>query len=832
MFTPVNYPKPFHLDNIKAIVVVAPGTVTDRVWRGYESSNAWYARLGYQTENPAKLLQWEVYELGDCCLCGIASATVYWRGPRTEKTAIIPQSVHTRKDKTVIGPREGPSECRVLLCRTCYMNYGARLAIATYPPMDKTSCVKCECKWDGEVLHKCPDHLDVVVQCGHHVNRGEGSLLAAPEQVTPLTIKRENSHDSLEDLNPSPKTELDALIEASFPIPDASRPNIKLYSRAPEKVRLADTPSRANVITEESCKGKVIDMSVQDVVKAMMRARSCISQRAKAQPFTSGYSSKRFYDWYTNCTPCKNLAKEGEVLTWEVLAAPIPMLPKSTGEGNTSGSTKDNLGMISVFSWVKIQIHLDLNINGAVKAMAVSFSHVNNTADQLTNRFETEQGYSLSPEISTADLPSGDVRAEKQTESPVVSKAQKRKSNAVTQTAQTPTSNLGESSESDGPPTKVAHTAEVWAKPRGSTGTGSASGPQMKGDVEKKESTERPTAHVQTSDRGKSLERDEPPAKVARTAEAPAKPKESTCARSASGTQTTGDVVNQERANKHTDQKQTSDRGKSLEGDEPPAKVARTSEAPAKPKGSTGAGSASGTQTTGDVVNQERANKHTDQKQTSDRGKSLERDEPPAKAWTKPGWSGSFKKEATVQLYDEDGRRFQHEELFNPKVWQSIAIVRHGRIPRHDPFMAWDGHYLTRIMAESTLLAVSSIKVRPGLLRRRSPVEGAREEAQVALYQNNDFTWAVISALGTSERTKHPWSPPLIAAILSVPSHPRQWQLFKGVKERADHPCYIRSSAGDFPREGEKGQEPWHGNFRNNYRIQPWHTGHLQRHTP
>lgn len=197
--------------------------------------------------------------------------------------------------------------------------------------------------------------------------------------------------------------------------------------------------------------------------------------------------------------------------------------------------------------------------------------------------------------------------------------------------------------------------------------------------------------------------------------------------------------------------------------------------------------------------------------------------DPCAMAWPQPGWSPVpyfRKKSQRMQLYDEGGWRLQNHVLFNPTVWQRIAAVRRGRVPPHDPFMPWDGHHLTKIMAESKLLAVTSIK----LFRRNTPFEWDKEETQVALYQSRTLTWAVISALG---KTEGQWCPPSIVAILAVPGHPKQWMLFNGVKEKGVWHSDTCPSSNELPIEGVKGPEPCHGDrdYRSHQMGHPWQPG-------
>ncbi|KAL2081998.1 hypothetical protein ACEWY4_021816 [Coilia grayii] len=726
MLTSVNYLKPFHLANIKAIVVLAPGTDGKLIWTGQETNNAWYARLGYQAESPAKPLQWRVYEPGDCSLCATATATVRWRGPRSEKPGKMPEFKHPtvyRRDNTIIGPREGPSECRVLLCRTCYMTYGTRLAIATYPPMDETSCDECVCKWDGEVLHKCPDHLGVVVQSGIHVNRGEGNLLEPTNPVGPFTREEGelSPHGGTEDFASLLTSELEALIDGSFPFPKTSTPIIPLYSRAPEMVRLADTTSRAKVITEESLKEKAVDMSVQDIVKSMIGARSRISQRTKTEAFTSEYSSKMSDDWYTDCTPFKG--HEREVLTWEVLAAPIPMLDKSTAEVKATRSTKDKATMITMFSRVQIKISLDL-MNRAIKAMAVDFNQEKDC--QQINNVEAKKG-NVRPQ-SGENPKRKEIAVDKDNVRPQSGENPKRKEIAVD------TDNVRPQS-GENPKRKEIAVATDNVRPQ------SGENPKKK-EIAVATDNVRPQSGENPKRKEIAVDTDNV------TPQSGENPKRKEIA-----------VAKDNR-------------------EEPPAKVARRVDAW----------------------------------------------RPEAKGWsTFPPLSPN----ARIQLYDEYGTKFQDNQLLNPTVWQSIAVVRPGRVPRHKPFMNWAGHHLTSVMSESTLLAVTAIKVNPKVLRRGSLFKGhsIREEAQVALYQNESGTWAMISTLGSGGENNSnaegsaPWCPPSIVAILAAPDHPRQWHLYRGVRQSEGYPrlnSEARPPVGEFPKEGVKGPR------KNPRRLERW----------
>lgn len=362
---------------MRCLLALSPAGDGLRIWAGKCLGTALQAREGYLAHAPAEQMVWQVYNPGSCHICSQAVAHVKWLGHGSQRPREVPGGRQTLTPRAcgTLGPREGPRGARFLVCRQCYLEYGARLCIVTYPSMTEKEMGECQCLWDGTALATCPRHHGVKTHSGIFINRGYEDL-RGPQASLPRARRGLNHLVLLGDTQDGQgwmKSELESLIDHCFPVPSVPRAERRGYSQGPGGVRLGPSKSRDAVLADDALTALALDVSVSGILKLMLGARPILAKTFAAVPFTKGYQEDPQcpdLDWFTDCSIHKARNLKREVLTWvvSVAEAPAGTSEQSYTEGATHKPRKTE-----AYVWVEIRVTLDVTSRGAIRSMQVWF---------------------------------------------------------------------------------------------------------------------------------------------------------------------------------------------------------------------------------------------------------------------------------------------------------------------------------------------------------------------------------------------------------------------------------------------------------------------------
>lgn len=150
------------------------------------------AKQGYLQSPRMSKLVWRQYAPGTCACCRTQVCKVQWMGQAGRKPVVHTVQNPTRYWGQEVPFREGPGGCRVLLCGKCYVEYGLRVNLASYPAMTVQQLASCNCQAglgnNGVGLFTCSAHAkDVEVVTGLYLERGPGWLAVEGQRTGPPT---------------------------------------------------------------------------------------------------------------------------------------------------------------------------------------------------------------------------------------------------------------------------------------------------------------------------------------------------------------------------------------------------------------------------------------------------------------------------------------------------------------------------------------------------------------------------------------------------------------------------------------------------------------------
>ena len=298
------------------------------------------------------------HNLARCSLCLTRVTNVLWWGRSKQRPNQVPKDPNPLPGHTsgtyTFGPKEGPRGCRALLCPSCYVEYGPRICLATYPPMTSEEVIRCKCMWLGYSLAPCEAHEGVRFNPGVHLIKGQGFLQAGEAPVRRGAAGRGgiSFRGSMEALDSLQETALEKTITQSFPRPPPSRGNRMYMNRGPASFYAMDTPEREklfskNQSTSDSEKLRGVDLLLDcaSLIRMMLAVRAELTQPGLLPvPFQYGIAmpkGEEVFDWLTTVSgevPGKGFR---ELLSIELAVRDGPEITRqgSGSEPVTIGST-------------------------------------------------------------------------------------------------------------------------------------------------------------------------------------------------------------------------------------------------------------------------------------------------------------------------------------------------------------------------------------------------------------------------------------------------------------------------------------------------------------
>ena len=305
-------------------------------------------------------IDWQSWGLNltKCALCLKRVTNLLWWGSSKQRPTRVPRDPHPRPEHAsgafTFGPKEGPRGCRVLVCPSCYVEYGPRVCLAVYPPMTSDEVLRCKCMWLGYSLATCKAHEGVRFNPGIHLTKGQGFLQAGEAPVRRGAAGRGgiSFRGSMEALDSLQETALEKVINCSFPRPPPSRGNRLYLNKGPASFYVMDTPERQKLFSEnqsasdtEKLRGVDLHLDSASLIRMMLAVRAKVSQPELIPvPFQYGSAmpkGEETFDWLTEVSgkiPGKGFR---ELLSIELIVRNGPKITKkgSGSEPVAIGST-------------------------------------------------------------------------------------------------------------------------------------------------------------------------------------------------------------------------------------------------------------------------------------------------------------------------------------------------------------------------------------------------------------------------------------------------------------------------------------------------------------